>query len=180
MGAGKSTLGRALGEAASQGQLASVPHGSVYVDLDDYIEASEGMSVAEIFAAVGEDGFRRREAQALRQVAARDNVIVGCGGGTPCHCGNMDWMLARGTTVLLEASVPVLLRRLLEAQQQRPLLRGLTPAQLSAFIDKTLAGRAPWYTRAACRFGSDFLESEAEIRDSVTRFDAMLSTIKDL
>lgn len=177
MGTGKTTLGRALGAAAARGELPGVPRSCRYVDLDDYIEAAQGASIREIFDKVGEERFRRLEAGALRAVAAGGDVIVGCGGGTPCHCGNMEWMLAHGLTVLLEASPEVLLRRLLEAQEQRPLLRGLTPSQLARFIADKQAERAPFYTRARCRFPSDLLESEAEIAASVSAFASLLSSL---
>ena len=150
MGTGKTTLGRALGAAAARGELPGVPPTCRYVDLDDYIEEAQGASVREIFARIGEDGFRQLEAEAIRTVAAQGDVIVGCGGGTPCHCGNMERRLAHGLTVLLEASPEVLLRRLLEAQDQRPLLRGLTPPQLVRFIADKQAERAPFYARALC------------------------------
>ena len=177
MGTGKTTLGRALGAAAARGELPGVPPTCRYVDLDDYIEEAQRASVREIFARIGEDGFRQLEAEAIRTVAAQGDVIVGCGGGTPCHCGNMEWMLAHGLTVLLEASPEVLLRRLLEAQDQRPLLRGLTPPQLVRFIADKQAERAPFYERARCRFPSDLLESEAEIASSVAAFASLLSSL---
>lgn len=167
MGAGKTTLGRAL---------AGSPHKPVsletltYIDLDDYIEAKAAISIREIFALHGEAAFRRMEADALREVAVSDNVIIGCGGGTPCQPGNMQWMNARGTTVLLRASHPVLLRRLIEAQHQRPLLNGMPPSALSAFISAKQAEREPFYSQARLTFPSDLLESEQQIDLSCRNF----------
>lgn len=132
------------------------------------------MSVREIFRVRGEEAFRRLEAEALRELGSGDDIIVGCGGGTPCHSGNMEWMNTRGLTVLLEASHATLLRRLLEAQEQRPLLAGLSPEELAGFISAKLDERAPWYGMARIRFGSDRLESAAEIADTVEAFGRML------
>lgn len=165
MGAGKSTLGRGLSSCCPW---------LTYVDLDDMIEEREGMPVADIFACRGEAYFRRRESELLREVSSRRDVVVGCGGGTPCHSGNMEWMNACGVTVLLQASVPVLLRRLLEAQSGRPLIAGLSAKELEGFIVAKQAERAPYYNRAMFRFCSDALETAEEIRlsslDFCTRF----------
>ena len=75
MGCGKTTLGE---ELARQMQLR-------YIDLDDFIEAKCGMSIVEIFDEMGENRFRELETAALREVATMTGVIIGCGGGTPCH-----------------------------------------------------------------------------------------------
>lgn len=160
MGAGKTTLGRAL---ESEGFAA-------YVDLDDFIEEQEGMSIAGIFSLKGEVGFREIEARALRCVGCGGNVIVGCGGGTPCYGDNMEWMNRQGITVCLRASHPVLLRRLLEAQNKRPLLKGMTPAELSEFIDAKQIERELHYGRALLSFCSDRLESRDEIAQSCLEF----------
>ena len=73
MGCGKTTLGEVL---ARQMDVR-------YLDLDDYIEQQHGMSIVDIFADIGENGFRDLETDALREVAVMTDVIVGCGGGTP-------------------------------------------------------------------------------------------------
>jgi shikimate kinase len=174
MGTGKSTLGEALGRAAACGTLKSLPRGVRYVDLDTLVESRAGMSIPEIFATRGEQAFRRMESETLRMAVSGGDVIVGCGGGTPCHSGNMEWMLSRGMVVCLEASHPVLLRRLLEAQSKRPLLHGLTPAQVSEFIAERLAVRSRWYGMAHLIFPSDELEDEVQIARSVERFDSLL------
>ena len=161
MGAGKTTLGRGL--ACHYPSL-------TYVDLDDLIEDREGMSVGEIFACCGETYFRRRESELLREVSSRGNMVIGCGGGTPCHSGNMEWMNACGITVLLQASVPVLLRRLREAQSCRPLISGLSSKELEEFIVAKQAERAPYYDCAMFRFCSDSLENADEIRKSSRDF----------
>lgn len=170
-GSGKTTLGKAAAEfsAAAFGALSLE-----YIDLDDEIERRAGMTVAEYFAARGERSFRTLESEVLRELSSRDNVIIGCGGGTPCHSGNMELMNRRGVTVLLEASPDVLLRRLLDAQDKRPMLRGFDAAGIAGFIRQKMEERAPYYDLARLRFPSDELEDSRQIDRSVVRFFDML------
>lgn len=173
MGTGKTTLGEALRRSAG-GRMSFLPEGCVFADLDHAIEQREGMSVRRIFELKGERAFRNIEADMLRELGARENIIIACGGGTPCQGDNMEWMNARGLTVLLEASQPVLLRRLLAAQDQRPLLAGMNARELEAFVDAKQRERSRWYRRAKVIFPSDLLESEEEIAESVKAFGEML------
>lgn len=174
MGTGKTTLGEALRRSAG-GVASFLPAGCAFADLDHVIEAREGMSVRRIFELKGEEAFRRMEAETLRELGNRDNIIIACGGGTPCQGDNMEWMNSRGLTVLLEASEAVLLRRLLQARDQRPLLAGMTAAELGRFITAKQQERSRWYGMAQVRFPSDLLESEEEIAGSVKAFGEMLS-----
>ena len=59
-GSGKTTIGRRL----------AAHYGWEFRDLDVDIVAQAGRTIPEIFAAEGEAGFRQREANALRAVAA--------------------------------------------------------------------------------------------------------------
>lgn len=162
MGAGKTTLGRAL-EARLPGWR--------YIDLDDEIERRAGMTVSKIFAHLGEPAFREMERQTLVDIAAsNDRLIIGCGGGTPCYFDNMAFMNSLGPTILLRASTSTLLRRLLEAQAQRPKLNGLSPAEIEKFIGDTLAERQPWYSQASHTFPSDRLETPDEIEETCRLF----------
>src|SRR3712207_1812170 len=74
MGSGKTTLGNAL----------SKDLGLPFYDLDWYIESRMRQTVKQLFDSVGEEGFRRIERNMLHEVAEFENVIVSCGGGTPC------------------------------------------------------------------------------------------------
>lgn len=161
MGSGKTTLGNAVAARAH------IP----FVDLDHYIEQSEGMTVKEIFAAKGENGFRLIERQALTHFCCSQTpILVACGGGTPCFFDNMELMNSAGTTIFLDASIPTLVRRLSQARAQRPLIANLNDEQLAEFINKNLNARLPLYSKCSARFTSDNLESEEMIDTSARNF----------
>lgn len=161
MGTGKTTLGRAL--------EARMPLWR-YLDLDDEIQRRAGMSIPRIFANYGEKVFRQMEREALDEVLPLENVIIGCGGGTPCFFDNMDRMNAAGITVWLQARPYTLLRRLIVAQATRPKLNGMSHSDLEAYIASETAAREPFYSRARHTFPSDLLESPAEVEASCRFF----------
>ena len=72
MGAGKTTVARAMGRAT----------GWRVEDIDERIEARERRSIAAIFAQQGEAHFRQLERQALSELLAERHTIVATGGGT--------------------------------------------------------------------------------------------------
>jgi shikimate kinase len=124
MGAGKSSVGRALGKALNCG----------FEDLDDRIERSEGRNIAEIFRASGEIEFRRVERvalqQLLREMADGDVRVIGLGGGAFVQADNAAVLKAAGVfTVFLDAPVDELWRRCVEQADgqglRRPLLRSM-------------------------------------------------------
>ena len=169
MGCGKSTLGTAL--ARLYGDIAD------FSDLDDIISSEAGMSIPEIFATHGEEGFRRMESECLRRIAAESGgsgrrLVVACGGGTPCREENIAIMSEGGCMVFLEAPVEVLVRRLMEAPAgQRPLLDGLKgEAEVRKFVEERLAARMPYYSRATRRFDSSRLEDSGQIEATAKEF----------
>ena len=88
MGAGKTTVGKAL--AAELGLR--------FYDLDWYIESRMRKTVAQLFAELGEEGFRRIERNMLHEVAEFEGVLISCGGGTPCFYDNMQYINQQGLT----------------------------------------------------------------------------------
>lgn len=160
MGSGKTTLGRALSRAT----------GLQFVDLDELVEEREAMTVREIFAMRGEDGFRRAERAALEAVADAGDTIIACGGGTPCFFDNVEMMNRCGITVFLDASIPRLHERLIEGRAKRPLIAGMTDTELLDYIQKALQHRMPHYTKATHTFPADRLDTATQIAESVAAF----------
>ena len=135
---GKSTFGRRL----------AVAKGMDYLDLDRAFEERYHYTVPMFFERFGESAFRTLESQLLRTTATLDNTVVATGGGTPCHSGNMDFILAHGTAVYLAMPVDVLVERALHSRNPRPLMRGLTPDEIRAKIESQLKEREPFYRMA--------------------------------
>jgi shikimate kinase len=119
MGAGKSKVGRRAAAAVER----------PFVDTDGLVEADAGTSVAEIFAAEGEAGFRRRERAAVATAMARRGVVVSVGGGAVLDPVNVTRMRAAGVVVWLYAEPETLAERLRKSilRGDRPLLAGADP-----------------------------------------------------
>lgn len=141
MGTGKTTVGRALASLS----------GHAFVDLDARIEERAGRSIPELFASVGEDGFRALENESLCSVLAEGGApIVALGGGALLRRAHRLDALDRAVVVTLEASVDEILRR--TATSDRPLLQG-NSARESAL--RLLELRHPAYVEAHATIRTD-------------------------
>lgn len=138
MGSGKTTVGHALSQEL----------GLPFYDLDWYIETRMHCTVKQIFDEKGEEGFRKIEHSMLHEVAEFENVIISCGGGTPCFFDNIDYINRQGETVYLKCSTDVLYKHLKMGKTVRPLLLNKTPDEVKAFIGTQLKEREPFYTKA--------------------------------
>ena len=159
MCAGKTIVGKSLGKAL----------GRTFYDLDWYVEERYHSKVAQIFAEHGESTFRDMERRMLHEVAAFEDIVLSCGGGTPCFFDNMDFMNANGDTVYLKASPETLLKHIGMSRGERPLLKGKSPEELHDFITAQLAAREPYYSKARYVVDIDVLDSASKIDNIVQR-----------
>lgn len=138
MGSGKSTLAKTLAEKINY----------KHIDLDELIISDNHMSIPEIFANKGEAEFRAMENNTLKKVIEKDNVIIACGGGTPCYYNNMELMKNNGITVYLKMSADSLVARLSSEKANRPLISNKTDSELKTFIARQLEKREDFYQQA--------------------------------
>jgi shikimate kinase len=143
MGSGKSTIGTLLAR-----QLAWR-----FIDLDERIEESAGLTVSQIFERLGETAFRQMEADQLRAALGRaselkQGTILALGGGTYAQPGCPEFLRATGVPVLwLDSPIEVLLSRCM-TMADRPLFRD------EASFRALYAERLPSYRLADYRVDS--------------------------
>ena len=164
MGAGKTTVGKALSKEL----------GVIFYDLDWYIESRMRKTVSEIFAERGEEGFRKIEYNMLHEVAEFEDVIISCGGGTPCFFDNMDYLNQQGQVVYLKAEPEVLYKHLQMAKVERPLLKGKSKEELLTFIKEQLEKREPFYTKARYTLDVSLMDNYDKIKISVEKIKELL------
>ncbi|HUL95080.1 MAG TPA: shikimate kinase [Usitatibacter sp.] len=135
MGAGKTTLGKALARRT----------GREFVDTDRLLVERTGVPVATIFEIEGEAGFRRRESALLAEVAAGNDRVVATGGGIVLAPENRQVMRESGTVVYLHARIERLWERT-RHDSSRPLLATPDPR---ATLASLAVQRDPLYREAA-------------------------------
>ena len=135
MGAGKTTIGRALAK-----QL-----GWRFVDSDHEIEARTGVGIPTIFEIEGEAGFRRRESQVIADLTKQHGLVMATGGGVVLAEENRRNLRENGLVVYLDVS-PVKLYERTRLDRNRPLLQVENPL---AKLEELHAQRAPLYREVA-------------------------------
>lgn len=155
MGAGKTSIGRRLGECF---RLA-------FVDADRDIELRTGAAVGTIFECEGEAGFRARERAALSELLRSDDQVISTGGGAILDPDNRMRMRERGFVVYLQVSVDSQLQRLAR-DRTRPLLQRDDREDV---LRQLAVARAPLYSEVAdLGFDTDGLTS-AEAATALAR-----------
>lgn len=152
MGAGKSVVGKLLSQI----------NGFNFYDLDEYIEAKEGKKVSEIFNQNNEVYFRKIENKYLKEISLlKDNKIISTGGGTPCFQNNFEIIneSPNSTSIYLKANIDVLVNRLKDSIDNRPIISHLTDEyKLKEFITKHLFERNYYYEKSTIKIVTDNLE----------------------
>ena len=166
MGCGKTSVGRRAAELT----------GRELCDLDRYIEERAGMTVSEIFDRYGEEGFRRLERQAAREVAGTPGLIIASGGGTVLSPANVEaFHSAGGVIVFLDAPLAALQERL-KNDKRRPLLQ--VPDRRRV-ISELYEKRIPLY-RAAADVTIDAGAPPVTVARRVDRIEKSLDNTSDM
>lgn len=135
MGCGKSSVGRRL--AALTGHR--------FVDTDELIIQAENRSIAEIFAAVGEESFRDIEERTVAELVGVAGIVLATGGGAVLRESNRAAMKKIGAVAWLDADPDALFERA-SRSQRRPLLQTANPRET---FDMLLESRRAIYEAAA-------------------------------
>ncbi|HUY15303.1 MAG TPA: shikimate kinase [Terriglobia bacterium] len=139
MGSGKSTVG----------QLLAVRIGWPFIDLDQRIEAGQGLTIREIFEGAGEPFFRKIEHAALTEAAKTEPAVIALGGGTFVQPANLDFIReSGGATIWLDCGLEELRRRC-EGMSNRPKFRDAQ--SVAELYDQ----RLPYYRLAEYRVATE-------------------------
>jgi shikimate kinase len=147
MGSGKSLTGVNLARRLKK----------KFLETDSLIEQKAGKPIPAIFSEDGEAAFRQIETEIAAEVAAEENAVIACGGGMVLNKINMDRLRGNAVIVYLDVDPDIILKRLINRGDKRPLLN--TPDRKQRIID-LLKQRKPLYER------------EADIRVAVDKIDA--------
>ena len=164
MGSGKTTVGRALAHNL----------GLSFYDLDWYIESRMHKTVKQLFDEKGEAGFRLIERNLLHELAEFENIVISCGGGTPCFFDNMAYRNAQGDTVYLKATPDVLYGHLKMGKTVRPLLLDKTEDEVQTFISRQLVERETYYNKAKYTLDVNLMDNYEKIKISVQKLRELL------
>lgn len=159
-GSGKSSVGHALAKRLG------LPAG----DLDCLIEQEAGCSIPEIFAREGEEGFRMREAEALRRWIHNDFGVLALGGGSLLRAKNLELASRSGRIICLMAPEDVLFERVMKSPAARPLI---PPDDMYARLRRLLEARRDHYAGFSPQVetgGRSIEETAAAIQDEVGWF----------
>jgi XRE family aerobic/anaerobic benzoate catabolism transcriptional regulator len=148
-GAGKSTLGKMLAKKI----------GWNFVELNKEIEAQNGLSVAEIIALYGQEGFRRMEQTALHQLLARKELtVLATGGGIVSEPITFDLILSSFYTIWLKAEPEEHMARVRGQGDLRPMA---DDRSAMSELRTILKSREPLYARASAVVDTAGLSADA-------------------
>jgi shikimate kinase len=112
MGAGKTAVAKVLAKKLDRR----------FFDADHLIEERCGVKIPVIFEMEGEEGFRKREAQTIREITTEENIVLATGGGSILLPENREALKKNGTVIYLHAN-PIELWHRTKGGNERPLLR---------------------------------------------------------
>lgn len=119
-----------------------------FVDLDLQIEEKLGKTITTIFEEFGEDVFRKLESEVLKETVFSSNVVVACGGGTPCFFNNLEWMNWNGMSVYLIRDLDDIVQSIYAEKGKRPYFKGLEKPDIRLKLEELLTKRGDFYQKA--------------------------------
>ncbi|MBR9652434.1 helix-turn-helix transcriptional regulator [Thalassobius aquimarinus] len=155
-GAGKSTLGRRVGDDL----------GIPFLELNREIEDHAGMPVSEIMALYGQEGYRKLETDALdRVVATHDKVVLAVAGGIVAEPGTYGKLLSRFHTIWLKATPEEHMDRVRAQGDERPMAGN---PEAMAQLKSILQSREVLYERAEAMLDTSHVSEDVALRRLLT------------
>ncbi|MEF9932440.1 MAG: shikimate kinase [Bacteroidales bacterium] len=148
MGSGKSTIGKNL----------ALYTGYRFIDLDIYLQNKLGISVQDIFTKVGEQGFRKEELTALKEIIKEEEnssnnshygLILALGGGTVTIPECLKIITEKTHCIYLNCPKEILTKRLIKSSSKRPLIAGKTQQEIENTINTLITEREYIYRECA-------------------------------
>lgn len=159
MGAGKSSVGRALAEKS----------GREFIDTDLLLQNRLGRPIPQIFQVYGEDAFRDHETSILKSLEPGPSILS-TGGGIVTREANWAELQRLGITIYLKSKPETLIARLAVSKKKRPLLQ---VDEWETRLCDLLTRREPYYERAD-------LVVELDLDDVQSAADRVLAKIQEL
>lgn len=153
--AGKTTFGKKIADHL----------GLSFLDLDHVIEEISEESIPSLFSK-SEELFRQIESKALHSLfRKKEDLVISCGGGTPCFHDNLEQMKKEGTVLFLDTPLSTIISRV-QLEDHRPLLQG---EAVETKILKMYEVRKPYYVEA--HLTTEKKEPDEEILNALTSHD---------
>jgi len=171
MASGKSTIG----------PIAANILGWNFYDLDKEIERRENRKITDLFEEEGEDYFRQKETEILKQISKGENLIISLGGGTLMSRENREFIKKHGNLFFLSSSPEVAYRRL-KHKRDRPILlldnnEAASENVVMERIESLMKARMKYYQNADYFFDTD-RDSIGKTADKISRIILKLSQKK--
>lgn len=158
MGSGKSSVGRVLAQKLNLN----------FYDTDHEIVATTGKSIHEIFEKDGEAHFRELEKLTLQNLQHKENCVIACGGGLPCHNDLINVINKQGISIYLKLSSERLFDRLQKDAEKRPLLLGKNETEMKKYISDLLDEREFYYSQSQFKISIKD-HSPEEVAEAITQ-----------
>lgn len=110
----------------------------------------------------------KEETKILKWFKEKKKYVVATGGGTASFQENIDFMKKEGVVIWLDESVDVLVKRLVNDKERRPLIAALSDQELATFLEQKLVERHPFYKQAHYRLTSDQI-TEASLKKIIQK-----------
>lgn len=113
MGSGKTTVSKVLAK------MLNCP----IKDVDQFVVEQNHMKISDMFQQYGEEYFRDKETEAIREISGQEGLVISCGGGSVLRDENVELLKKQGVIVLLKATPETIFSRVRNSTS-RPILNG--------------------------------------------------------